>query len=307
MSNLLLSKKIRQRLNSANQEFSKQIKKNKNISDNFKIIDELYQAIIKDLESISSLASELQFYKLAAELGSLQCKVNSFELSPLNDSTLQENEDRLKNFAIRIHYFLNLSFQLEAKLNFHGDLKLYKQFYVFKRQLNHYAKNWEKYENNIIAAYSYNYADLLLKTKPVSIEKIEKSILYFQQSSVSYANNMRHKENEKVHHKINEAKALLDQLQLEQTTQLKVTIPIFLISRIKNEIIQSVSIHDSSPRLTHSKIKPAPPKSPSSSTQIKLTLRGHARQRQKLKNGFFQPKETRQVVEQNYRFSNKNL
>lgn len=82
MKNSKLITKICKRLNYTNQKFYNQIKKNKNISDNFKIIGRLYHTIIKNLETISSLSLELQFYKPAAELGYLKCEVNSFEFHP---------------------------------------------------------------------------------------------------------------------------------------------------------------------------------------------------------------------------------
>lgn len=180
MNNSELITKIRKSLNFANKKFYREIKKNKNISDNFKITGSFYRTIIKNLATLSPLSAELQFYKLAAELGCLQCKVNSFALSPMNDSSMQKNENLLKNFARRIQDFLNLCFQLEPKLNFYGNPKLFTQFYQFKRQLNKYAKNWEKNENDIVAAYTYNYADFLLQTYPFSLEKIEKAIIYLQ-------------------------------------------------------------------------------------------------------------------------------
>lgn len=98
-----------------------------------------------------------------------------------------------------------MSFQLEPKLNFYGNSKLNTQFYRFKQQLSTYAKNWEKNENDIVAAYSYNCADFLLKTDAPSLKKTEKAIIYLEQSSTCYATNLRHKEKKQTQHKIREA------------------------------------------------------------------------------------------------------
>ena len=51
MDYLKLAKQIRELLNSAHQEFSNQIKKDKNISNNYIKISYLYQAIVKRLSN----------------------------------------------------------------------------------------------------------------------------------------------------------------------------------------------------------------------------------------------------------------
>ena len=50
MEYLNLTKEIRKQLNFANQELSKEIKKDKNICNNYKNIGSLYQVVVKYLE-----------------------------------------------------------------------------------------------------------------------------------------------------------------------------------------------------------------------------------------------------------------
>lgn len=102
MDYVSLAKEIRKQLNFAHQEFSKQIKKDTNISNNYKNIGHLYREIVKHLENISRLPTEFKFYKIAAELGFIQCKVNSFQLCPLKESTIKKNDRQLASFAEQI-------------------------------------------------------------------------------------------------------------------------------------------------------------------------------------------------------------
>ncbi|TLY48302.1 MAG: hypothetical protein E6K54_02205 [Gammaproteobacteria bacterium] len=305
MNNLQLIKKIHKLLNFADREFFKQIKINKNISNQYKKIGNYYLIILKYLETNSHLPLELKFYKLASSFGLLKCEVNSFQLLPLDNTDIQKNETQLLSYTLRIQQFLKLTHQLEQQFNFGSHSNFYKEFSKFKKKIIEYAKNWEKYENDITAAYTYNYANILLKANPASFKKIAQAIIYFQQSSDCYMNNRRHKEKEQTQKKISEAEAVLAQLQLDQTTQLKVSIPVFLFSKIEEHPIPSVSIGNTMPCLTHSaKMKTVQPKQSSESIHIKLNLR-RSPMKQKANNTFFQPKKVEKVVIQNFGFSYK--
>lgn len=274
MNNLQLIKKIHKLLNFADREFFKQIKINKNISNQYKKIGNYYLIILKYLETNSHLPLELKFYKLASSFGLLKCEVNSFQLLPLDNADIQKNETQLLSYTLRIQQFLKLTYQLEQQFNSGNHSNIYKEFSRFKKKIIEYAKNWGKYENDITAAYTYNYANTLLKANPASIKKIEQAIIYFQQASNCYINNRRHKEKEQTQQKISEAEAVLAQLQLDQTTQLKVSIPVFLFSKFERPIPSAVSIGNTLPYLNHSsKIKTVQPKQSSESIHNKLNLR----------------------------------
>ncbi|MEN9916178.1 MAG: hypothetical protein RLY40_110 [Pseudomonadota bacterium] len=306
LNNLKLIKKIRKLLTSANQEFYKQIKKNKEISDNYKSIGKLYLAIIKHLENVEPLP-EFEFYRLAARFGLLKCEVNSFQLCPLNDITIKQNESQLISYCLRIQQFLKLISLFERQLNFSNNPEFYKEFNQLKKQIDVYAKNWEKYENDLTAAFTYNYADFLLSKGSGSIKETEKAIVYFQHASDCYANNKRQKEKEETNNKISEVNALLVQLQSSQATQLKVSIPLFLIPQVKTGI--TPILIENKPLLANSsKTETLPKTNPSlSSTHIKLNAkRKHVGDEAK-KNTFFQSKKINKAIDQSYHYPDKNL
>jgi hypothetical protein len=114
LDNLKLAQEIRKLLNSANQAFSNQIKKDKNTSDNYKNIAALYLIIIKHLDLSSDLSYqfplEFELFKLEATFGLLKCEINSLQLCPVKDADIQKNESQLVSYSLRIQQFLiNLS------------------------------------------------------------------------------------------------------------------------------------------------------------------------------------------------------
>lgn len=250
MAYLKLVQQVRGKLKFANQKFSRQIKKDKNISANYIDIAYHYRTTVKLLETIPYLSAQLEFYKLQAEFGFLQCEVNSFQLFPRSSSAVQQNEDLLAVYPLQLQRLFELTFQLENKLSLKGRPN--KRFNWFKKELTRYIKKWEKYENDLKAAYYFNYANHLLSKIPVlkmpgSIANMEQVINYFQQASACYASNSRQKEKEETDNKITEAKDLLIQLQT-RPSQLKVSIPVsiplFLIPKIQVEKKQAISIEN---------------------------------------------------------------
>lgn len=82
MEYLNLTKEIRKQLNFANQELSKEIKKDKNICNNYKNIGRLYQVVVKYLEYNWHLPLEFEFYKLAARFGFYNVKSIHINFTP---------------------------------------------------------------------------------------------------------------------------------------------------------------------------------------------------------------------------------
>ncbi|WP_342227946.1 hypothetical protein [Rickettsiella endosymbiont of Rhagonycha lignosa] len=172
MEYLNLTKEIRKQLNFANQEFSKEIKKDKNIYNNYKNIGRLYQVVVKHLEYNWHLPLEFEFYKVAARFGFLQCEINSFQLYPIRVSTIQKNDDQLIKCEKQIQKLLSLTYELETKLNFDNNPDLYKEYYDFKKKITVYNKSWGKCELDLITAYYLNYAVFLLSSAPGSTETL---------------------------------------------------------------------------------------------------------------------------------------
>lgn len=140
MEYLKLTKKICKQLNFANQELSKEIKKDKNIYNNYKNIGSLYQVVVKHLVNNWPLPLEFEFYKVAARFGFLQCEINSFQLYPLRASTLQENDNQLIKCEKQLQRLLNLTYELQTTLNFDNNPDLYKEYYDFKKKITDYYK-----------------------------------------------------------------------------------------------------------------------------------------------------------------------
>ncbi|WP_342220487.1 hypothetical protein [Rickettsiella endosymbiont of Miltochrista miniata] len=199
---------LRNRLNSVNSSFNKLLK--------LKINSPEYARIGVEYENIVELAlannplhssNQIKLIELAARLGVIQCKMNSMELSPTNESSIQDNDaqlELLKNELVQLNK-KNTVFQKEFSS---------RKSNTFTSQLKKAINSFEKDKRNIQAAYSYNFACHILEAT-TSPQLVKKSINYLEISSDLYAKNDMQKAKNETAIKIAKTKEALMQLQLK--------------------------------------------------------------------------------------------
>lgn len=207
-------KEVRRLLNLTNKTFAKQIKSNPDISTQYVHIGSKYQEIIKFVEDNSaSVSAVLEIYKLSAALGLLQCKMNSFKLSPVTEEVVKKNDSQLVKYKKEIHQLLTSTLDLEEKFKLE-TISEQDEYLILKEQMYSYNNNWKEKEFNLKAAYYYNYADSLLHASPQSTESINVAITFFKEASNFYAKIGKETEKRETDDVIIEAQKLLGRIQL---------------------------------------------------------------------------------------------
>lgn len=259
---------LRNRLNSINSSFSKLLK--------LKINSPKYAKIGVEYESIIELAlannplhssNQIKLIELAARLGVIQCKINSFDLSPTDESSIQDNDaqlEQLKNELVQLNK-KNTALQKEFSS---------RKSNTFTSQLKKAINSFEKDKRNIQAAYSYNFACHSLEetTTPPSPDLVKKSIYYLKKSSELYAQLEKlHFKQDDIEYvkksknetdiKIAETKKLLEQLQLNHY-KLSVDLPRIktkseITTDIQSDVI-SIQKTSRSPAVTNAPDHPIP-------------------------------------------------
>ncbi|MEN9449844.1 MAG: hypothetical protein RJA83_458 [Pseudomonadota bacterium] len=205
---------VRRRLNSANKKFAAQIKTNADISSHYVDIGFGYQEIVKFIqENSTGVSPALETYRLSAELGLLQCKMNSFKLSPLTKEAVKKNDSQLSKLSKKNQQLLKSTLDLEEKFKLES-ISEQDEYLILKEQIYSYNNNWKEKEFNLRAAYYYNYADFLLHKSPRSTESINEAIDFFKDSSNFYAENGKETEKKQTDDKIAETEKLFAKLQL---------------------------------------------------------------------------------------------
>ncbi len=205
---------VRRRLNSANKKFAAQIKTNADISSHYVDIGFGYQEIIKFIqENSTGVSPALETYILSAELGLLQCEMNSFKLSPLTKEAVKKNDRQLSKLSKKNQQLLKSTLDLEEKFKLES-ISEQDEYLILKEQIYSYNNNWKEKEFNLKAAYYYNYADFLLHKSPQSTESINEAIDFLKDSSNFYAENGKETEKKQTDDKIAETEKLFAKLQL---------------------------------------------------------------------------------------------
>lgn len=203
---------LRKQLNFIKQIFGK-LKKNTDISDLYRNIGDSYQKIIKRIKKISPQQPNFEVLRLSAEMDLLQCQLNSFELSPLTENAVKENDNRLEIFKSQAQKLLNLIQNLnEKKIKIQKNSVLSKEYHHLKKNVVTLKKDWKKIECNLKSAYYYSYAIHLLKM-PTSSKLIETAIEYLKKTSYCYAQNKRKGDKLQTDKKILKTKELLKNFQ----------------------------------------------------------------------------------------------
>ena len=248
---------FREQLNAVNQKFAEQITKNTAISNAYKKIGDSYQRIVERIKEFPQ-QTYFEIFRLSAELGLLQCHLNAFELSPVTEESVKENDNLLTTLSLQSQKLLILINDLDEKnLSVKKNSVLYKEYLILKKQMEDHDKDKKKIEFNLKSAYYYNYACHLLKT-PTSSRLIEIAIEYLIKSSYCYAQNNRKVAQLQTDEKISKAKELLKNFQSLRPVRINIKklIPsdIQTITTSESPIINSLEtlIPDNSKRVSHS-------------------------------------------------------
>lgn len=203
---------LREQLNSIKQIFGK-LKKNTDVSDLYRNIGDSYQKIINRIKKISPQQPNFEVLRLSAKVSLLQCQLNSFELSPLTEDSVKENDNLLEIFKSQTQKLLKLIQNLnETKIKIKKKSVLCKEYRHLKKNAATLKKDWKKIEFNLKSAYYYSYAIYLLKI-PTSSKLIETAIKYLEKTSYCYAQNKRKEAKLQTDKRILKTKELLKNFQ----------------------------------------------------------------------------------------------
>ncbi len=197
---------LREQLNSIKQIFGK-LKKNTDISDLYRNIAVNHQKIINCIKKIFPQQTNLELLRLSAEVSLIRCQLSSFELFPLTESSVKENDNRLEIFKSQTQKLLD-SIQNIDKKKININSLFYKEYNNLKKDITTLKRDWKKIEFNLKSAYYYSYAIYLLKT-PSSSKLIGTAIKYLEKTSYCYAQNKRKGAKLQTDKKILETKELL--------------------------------------------------------------------------------------------------
>lgn len=195
-------------LNSVNNSFNKLLKLNTNSPEYAKIAFE-YERIVQLALDTAHSSNQIKLIGLAARLGVIQCKMNSFELSPTAELIIQNNDSELgllKNQLDQLNRE-NTAFQKKVSL---------RKSKTFALQLKTATNSWEKDKKNRQVAYYYNFACHILDTTTSPV-LVGKAINYLEKSSALYKQNNMPQAKIETDIKIAEAKETLKELQLNSS------------------------------------------------------------------------------------------
>jgi hypothetical protein len=227
-----------------------------------------------------------KFIELAARLGVIQCKMNSFQLSPTDESIIQNNDSQLELLKNELDQ-LN-----EENIALRKDFS-HQKSNTFTSQLKKATRSWEIDKRNKQVAYYYNFAcHILDSTTSLLPELIKKSIRYLEKSSNLYAQleklfceqdeiqkvkkTVEYKSETDV--KITETKKLLEQLQLNHC---RVSIDLTRINTKKKIITDTQSDvtllqkSSQSPAVTNASAHPIPLSIAATEKAVRATKRRH--------------------------------
>jgi hypothetical protein len=210
--------KLRDSLESANRKFSCLITKDPEVSEKYKAIAKLYQGIINKAQQDKTQNAARKLCKFKAQLGRIQCQLNSTDLSPKGTIELQANNQQLKILKKELDTLADTIIQLKKKIP-STNVKLINDYAVFLEQLNRYQASWKSHCNDLRAAYYYNCADNLeiagnkANSTAIHTKKLTQAIFLFETSASFYEKNSKTKEKSETDWKIAETKAQLTRLK----------------------------------------------------------------------------------------------
>ncbi|MES2141392.1 MAG: hypothetical protein V4471_00675 [Pseudomonadota bacterium] len=212
-----------------NKKFSSLIEKNTEVSEKYSKITEAYQDLINLIDQNKPTNTIRELYKLEAQLGLIQCKLNSISLSPIDEAELQTKNKQLEELEKELNILINTTIQFKKKLP-KNKAGLVNDYDAFLTQLNTYKAAWNTYRYNIQAAYYYNYADILIERIPkkriksfdTCIKNLEKAIFLFEKSASFYEKNRKLKEKLETDTEIAKTKATLKSLKQQASSSLDV-------------------------------------------------------------------------------------
>ncbi len=218
------TRELRNILESTNKKFSSFIKTNTEISEKYVQTAEAYQHLINLIDRDKSTNTIRQLYKLEAQLGLIQSKLNSISLVPADETEFCMNDKQLEEFEKQLNTLTKTTIQFKEKLP-KNKAGLEIDYGIFLSQLNAYKASWSTYYYNIKASYYYNYAAVLvekvteknIKSFDSCTRMLEKAVFLFEKSAYFYEKNEKIQEKIETDRETSKTKATLKSFKQKST------------------------------------------------------------------------------------------
>lgn len=223
MPALITASQLRERFKLVDTEFNNQIKKNNKVSAEYGSIASKYDELLTLISDVNQLnvdleSSQRKCFELKARLGSLQCRMNSLEVSPVDETVIQQNDATLFSLAQELAKIESTAKEVAGL----SKKSFPKTFGTFRSNLKLTRKNWSKNTQKLQAAYYYNFGDYfanfivdgIKKSHKLSTlsKKTEKAIKYLEKAASLYRQNGMSVSEKQTESRITEVKKPLEQL-----------------------------------------------------------------------------------------------